>query len=89
MILNFTAELLRMYIDMRLLLDGKFEKPKYYRTHICSPGVKTDPLVFILPRIPEPPSSPDLKLHVEYRAIILKETILGANYDLQLGGFSF
>ena len=44
MILNFTAELLRMYIDMRLLLDGKFEKPKYYRTHICSPGVKTDPL---------------------------------------------
>ena len=36
-----------------------------------------------------PQSSPDLKLHVEYRAIILKETILGANYDLQLGGFSF
>ena len=26
MILNFTAELLRMYIDMRLHLDGKFEK---------------------------------------------------------------
>ena len=85
MILNFTAELLRMYIDTRLHLDGKFEKQN--RTHICSPGVK---IVFcILPRIPEPPSSPDLKLHVEYRAIILKETILGANYDLQLGGFCF
>ena len=37
-----------------------------------------------------PQSSPDLKLHVEYRAIILKKKrFLGANYDLQLGGFSF